>query len=88
LPKKPTEGDFFPVTVWHTHQQKAQIDLPFNRYYMEETLAPEAERAYRRHSTRKQRDAYITVRVLSGTAVLEELYVADMPIGEFLKPDS
>lgn len=55
------------------------------RAYMNERDAPEAERVYRQHSLRGgARDAYIVVRVLNGTPVLEELYVGDRPILEFL----
>lgn len=52
---------------------------------MEESQAPEAEQAYREHSRRETRDAYVTVRVLYGMAVIEELYVDGKPIREFLK---
>lgn len=45
-----------------------------------------AEAAYREHSQRRsQQDAYAAVRVQNGQAVIEELYVDDRPIREFLK---
>lgn len=48
-------------------------------------IAPAAESAYRAYSGREERDAYVTVRVLNGFAVLEELYVASVPICEFIR---
>ena len=57
---------------------------PFDRYYMNEDAAPEAERAYLEHSNVRQRDAYITVRVWKGYAVLDGLFIADQRIEEFL----
>jgi hypothetical protein len=52
---------------------------------MPEDLAPRAERAYAEHSRRSGRDAYIEVRLRSGVAVIEDLYVGGKPIREYLK---
>ncbi len=54
------------------------VTMPFNRYYMDEDLAPEAERAVwsRRGG---QREAFVTVRVRKGVGVLEELYNRQRP---------
>ncbi len=59
------------------------VTMPFNRYYMDEDLAPEAERAVwsRRGG---QREAFVTVRVRKGVGVLEELYIGDVPIHQWL----
>ena len=40
--------------------------------------------SYREFSSRQAHDAYVTVRIRDGFAVLEELYVAGQPILEFL----
>ena len=63
------------------HRQ-VPIAYPFDRYYMNEELAPAAERAYLERTG--ERDAFVTVRIRSGFAVLEELYVDGVPIGEYL----
>ena len=63
---------------------EAYVDLPLDRYYMPEDLAPRAERAYIEHSRQSERDAYIEVRVRSGVGVIENLYVGGMPIREYL----
>ncbi|MEW6573858.1 MAG: GDYXXLXY domain-containing protein [Bacillota bacterium] len=65
---------------------KVYFEVPFDRYYMEETAAPAAEDAYRQYSSLPGRsDAYVTVRVKDGFAVLEELYVGGKPIREFVR---
>jgi uncharacterized membrane-anchored protein len=64
------------------------LHFPFDRYYMDETAAPKAETAYRTNSRREQQNAYATVRVLNGRAALEELYIDDKPIRDFLREDS
>ncbi len=56
----------------------AQILWPFDRYYMEETAAPEAERLYRQQA--RNATAYITVRIWNGTGVITGLYLEGQPI--------
>ena len=72
------------VVYWPS-QGKVRLRVPFDRYYMDEEDAPEADRAYRRHSQRDKRDAHVAVRVKRGFAVIEELYVGGEPIGEFVE---
>ncbi len=60
------------------------LQFPFDRYYMDEEAAPAAEAAYFAYSRREVQDVYVTVRVKDGFAVVEELYIAGMPIKEFL----
>lgn len=85
--ERPPTDDYFGVNVRYCPSpSNVLIQLPFDRYYMNEKLAPAAETAYREHSRRGgQQDAYATVRVQNGRAVIEELYVAGKPIREFLK---
>ena len=64
---------------------KVRLHLPFDRYYMDEKVAPAAETAYRRHSRRGRRDTYVAVRIKSGFTVIEELYVGGKPILEFIQ---
>ncbi len=58
------------------------LQLPFDRFYMEEGKAPAAEAAYREHNRQGARDAYVVVRVLDGAGVIEDLYVGGKPIEE------
>lgn len=82
----PPGGDtYFQTSVNYVNDDRVQIALPFDRYYTDEHLAPAAERAYWQHSRPQAREAYITVRVRKGLAVLEELYIAGKPLREFLQ---
>ena len=84
--QRPRGVDYLKTTVrYGWNSDKVFLDMPFDRYYMEEDAAPAAERAYRQHSRQKSKDAYVTVRIKSGFAVLEELYVGGKPILEFLE---
>jgi uncharacterized membrane-anchored protein len=65
--------------------ERVYLNLPIDRFYMEEKAAPAAEEAYRRYSSTAQRDAYVVVRVNKGLAVIEDLYVAGKPIGNLVR---
>lgn len=56
--------------------------LPLDRYYMEEKAAPEAERLYWENAGK---NAYITVRVKNGDAVISGLYLDGIKIEEYIK---
>ncbi|MFW6413921.1 MAG: GDYXXLXY domain-containing protein [Verrucomicrobiota bacterium] len=81
----PAHDNYIDCRVTRASGSKVYVNLPFDRYYMDEYEAPAAERAYWRSSGDTDREAYVTVRVRSGFAVLEELYIQDLPISEFLK---
>jgi uncharacterized membrane-anchored protein len=85
-------GDYVEVRVgypgWGTNAGSVYFTLPFDRYYMEETKAPAAERTYWRHqNTRGQtnQNTYAVVRIRHGDSVLENLYVGGKPIAEALQ---
>ena len=84
---RPRGNASIPVTIRYVYGTNAQVQVPFDRYYMGENNAPKAEAAYRAHSRRTNHTTYVTVRVLDGFAVLEELYIDDIPIKEFLKKE-
>jgi hypothetical protein len=55
---------------------------------MEENMASQAEQAYRRYANQRNRidsRTYVMVRVKGGRGVIEDLYVEDRPIREFIE---
>jgi len=82
---RPSEGLFIETTANYSYNDKAFLDLPFARYYINENLARDAEKAYRAHATFKNSDVYITVSINNGVCVLNELYISGKPVREFLK---
>ena len=83
--EQPVEGSYLSVRIASFNKEQVRLELPFDRYYAEEQLAPEIERAYRANSRRGEQDAFIAVRVRKGRGVLEELYIDDLPVGEYLR---
>ncbi|HOD52465.1 MAG TPA: hypothetical protein PLM14_17660, partial [Candidatus Hydrogenedentes bacterium] len=61
----------------------AQIVWPFDRYYMEEAAAPEAERIYRERARNSM--VYVTVRISRGTGVITGLFVDGRPVEEMIR---
>ena len=79
-PERPAATDFIRVRVTWVSGGDVNLELPFDRYYMNEKRAPAAEQAYREHSRRGTNDACVVVRVRDGSAVLEQLLIEGRPI--------
>ena len=82
-PKKPQSQLYFKTFVQRVN---GRIALPYDRYYIEDSKALEAEKAYKR--SRESSSAYISVKIKYGSAVLEELYLKNIPVLEFLDKES
>lgn len=80
---KPANGDYIKVKVSYKRGDMIHFSFPFNRYYMNEKKAPQAEALYRRNSRREKQDAYVLVRVLKGKALIEDLYVGGKSIESY-----
>lgn len=86
----PAEGDYLRVEylhISHNNATQAQFRLPLDRFFMEETKAPQAEAAYQKHGNRRGQkidDTYVIVRVKNGRGVIEDLFIKDKPIHDFL----
>jgi len=80
----PAEGSYIEARLRRVTSERAYVDLPLDRFYLPEEMAPQAETAYRQHSRRGRQDAFILVRIRAGHAVIEDLYVGGKPIREFI----
>lgn len=82
---KPQGVPYIQAKVRYISGDNVQLDLPMDRYYMEEKAAPTAERVYREYSRRDKQDAYVLVRVKDGFAVIESLYVGGRRIEDVVR---
>ena len=83
----PTEDvDYLKVKVRYNYGEDKVISLeiPFDRYYMNENYAQAAEDAYRQNSRQGKENTYVAVRVKSGKAVIENLFIDNQPVMEYL----
>ena len=67
------------------NEGKQWVQFPLSTYWVTEKIAPQAEQAYRNNSTRKNQNAFVTVRVRNGDAALEQLYIDNQPLAEYLR---
>lgn len=74
-------------TAWSdVNRGEIHINLPgLDRYYLAEDKAPAADEAYRAHSRRTNPACYVTVRILGTHALIENLYIENQPIHEWLR---
>jgi uncharacterized membrane-anchored protein len=81
----PPDGDYLRVKTGHGGKSNmVSFSFSFDRFYMEERKAPEAERVYREQNRwgGTNRNTYALVRVRNGLGVIEDLFVGDKPIRE------
>ena len=81
---RPETEPFLATRIQYVNHTNAFLHLPFDRFYMEESQAPAAEKAYWEHSRRTNRTAYIQVRIQNGFGVIEDLYLDGTPIRQYL----
>lgn len=89
----PSEGDYLRVEYISKSggTDNIHFQLPFDRFFMEETKAPQAEAAYRKYANRRGQkidDTYVIVHVKGGRGVIEDLYIKDKPIRGFLAEEA
>lgn len=71
----------------YTGKYVTSIKVPFERYYLDEKIAPQAERIYQRRSRRGKQDAVLKVRLRNGYALIEALEIGGVPIRELVKDE-
>lgn len=84
--KPDSSTDYITTKVGYYYGKDLHIDLPFDRFYMEEGKAYDAEVAYREYNRDSVmfKPAYALVAVKDGNAVLKNVMIDDMPIREYV----
>lgn len=80
----PKERDYFETKVRWVNDKFVQFMVPFDKYYMNEDLAPLAESSYN-EMTRDDNEFYATVNIHDGKAILMEVYYQDEPLKDYLR---
>lgn len=73
-------SNYIKVQVAYVAEDHVNIRFPFNRFYMEETKAPKAERLYFDAALDSTQIAYALVKVKNGNAVLEDVFINDKSV--------
>ncbi|MNJ99414.1 hypothetical protein D3C87_171900 [compost metagenome] len=85
--EKPKDNtDYITTTVGYYYGQDLHINIPFDRFYMEEGKAYDAEVAYRdfNRDSINTKPTYALVAVKDGNAVLKNVIIDDMPIKDYV----
>ncbi len=80
----PASGDFIRVKARYVYNDKVSFDWPFDRFYVNEKLAPEADKWFS-ENIRTAKGITAEVRVYNGRAVLQDLSLDGKPFREILK---
>jgi len=87
--QKPTDNqDYLKAKVSYVtinNRNKLSIDYPFDRFYMEESKAQEAELTYRRTQRDTSKTTYAVVNIKNGDAVLKDVMINGTSIREIVK---
>ncbi|MFE3870610.1 GDYXXLXY domain-containing protein [Flavobacterium sp. ZS1P70] len=67
------------------NNDKIAIDLPFNRFYMNENIASKAEKIYRESSIKKKNETYALVAIKNGEAVIKDVRINEVSIKDLAK---
>lgn len=82
---RPASGLYFETKIENIqrlgNQLHIYVQIPFNRYYADEFIAPEIEKKFENRDI----EAWAKVRLLHGLAVLEELFIENKAVPEWLK---
>ena len=76
---------YMPVTVQRRASNFVYIDVPIDKYFMEESLAQPAEDAVRALRTDTTAAVYGMVSVLAGHAVLQDVYINEETIAAYVR---
>jgi len=81
----PDNMDYMRVTVAYGDERGVRLNLPFDRFYLEESLAPEAERMYRELLADSTQTVYAVVRIKEGRTTLQDVMVNDDRITDVVR---
>jgi GDYXXLXY motif protein len=80
----PASGDYIRLKAGWVYNEKMSFEWPFDRFYLNEKLAPEADQWFA-ENIRSDKAIIAEVRVLNGRAVLEDLSLDGKSFRQILK---
>lgn len=79
-----SDKDYVIAKSDYHYDKTAHFSLPFNRFYMNENKAYDAEVSVRQTQMDTTKTCYGLVYIKDGTAVLDNVFIDDVPIQEFV----
>jgi hypothetical protein len=84
---KPATSNYFTAKAHIDNigpRRTAWIDVPFDKYFINEDNAKLAERVYQREVRDTSTNLYMEVSIRDGEALLKEIYLDSMPLSEYM----
>jgi uncharacterized membrane-anchored protein len=85
ISKTEVAGDCFEAKVLYVYDNTMTLHFPFDRYFMNEELAPLAEEAVRNNLVGRDSEVFVDVRIGDGKAVIEQIYIDGMTLKDYLE---
>ncbi|MBC7826463.1 MAG: GDYXXLXY domain-containing protein [Chitinophagaceae bacterium] len=87
--RQPQNNNYVKATVYYASREKDSITVhiryPFDEFYMDEYKAPKAETIYREPTRDSSATTYALVKIRKGQAVIQNVFINDIPIGELTR---
>jgi len=84
--KTPLNGDnVIKVEPQGWYESMERVRFPFEHFWMNEERAMDAEKAYLELIRNKKENVYVTIRVRDGDSALEQLFIDDKPIAQYVR---
>lgn len=86
--ERPETSNYYKTYCEWEDIQGIHVKINFDRYYMNEDKAPAAERRYNNAVRDSKNKSWVLVRIMDGTAVIEDLFINGIPARElFINSD-
>ena len=83
---QPDHSDYFKAEVKYTTGTTATLKIDnLSKYFINEDKAKEAEDVLAAYTWQRPEDLYLAIRVLDGEARLEDIFIEETPLLEFLE---
>lgn len=86
--EKPDHSDYFKTKVLHSFEDIVTIETDnLSKYFINEDKAKKAEDVLFDYQRNHPDDIYLAIRVLDGEARLEDIFIEEVPLLEFLEKE-
>jgi uncharacterized membrane-anchored protein len=82
--KPESEKEYVLAEVNYNHAGRLSLGFAFDRFYMAENKAADAEAAYAEYSEKNLKPAYALVAVKEGNAVVKDVIIDGLPIKDYV----
>jgi len=86
--EKPDDVEYLKIDKYQIANMKYYIDLPFDKFFMNEYLAQPAEDVVRSLRSDTTKTVYALVNVLDGRSVLKDVMINNTSIADYVREES